>query len=378
MIKNIEQQVIWNGRETGNTWFHPRGARLPEGNVLMTCQDITGSDNFGQAHWSKTVDEGIHWSDPEPIAAFQRKAVGNGFEEGVCDVVPEYHPASGKVLLMGHNVFYKEDKLFPGAPQGHRGRHSVYCVGDENGNWGKRHELEWDDPRTTESCMCGCAQRYTLENGDVLVPLYFGERGRTDRSVTTVRYSFDGERLTFQEAGRVLSLPINRGLLEPSITKWKDVYYLTIRAEDNHGYFCTSSDGLNWSDIRPWIFDDGQALQMSTTQQRWLTHSEGLFLVYTRKTDDNINVARWRAPLFVAQMDTKQKCLIRATEQVLLPMDGDGTAPGDVVARMGNFHVTNVSPQESWITVGESRPNHHWHGDTLLARVYWEMPNGNL
>jgi hypothetical protein len=114
---------------------------------------------------------------------------------------------------------------------------------------------------------------------------------------------------------------------------------------------------------------------MSTTQQRWLTHSDGLFLVYTRKTADNFNVARWRAPLFVAQIDTEKNLLIHATEQVALPMDGDGTAPGDLVARLGNFHVTNVSPQESWITVGEGRPNHRWHGDTLLARVYWETPN---
>jgi len=372
MIKNIEREVIWNGRQTGITWFHPRAGRLPDGSVLMTCQDITGSDNFGQAHWSKTTDNGAHWSDPKPVAAFARTDIGDGYEEGVCDAVPEYHAPSGKVLLMGHNVFYKDDRLFPGAPKGWPGRHSVYCVGDGNGNWGPRLELEWDDPRTTGSFMCGCAQRYTLENGDVLVPLTFGPAGRTDKSVTTARYSFDGEKLAFQEAGRELRLEIKRGLLEPSITRWGDLFYLTIRAEDDRGYFATSSDGLSWSDIAPWTFDDGEALIMSTTQQRWLTHSEGLFLVYTRKTADNYNVARWRAPLFVAQMDMEKNHLIRATEQVIFPMDGDGTTPGDVIARMGNFHVTNVSPQQSWVTVGESRPNHGWHGDTLLGRIYWE------
>src|SRR5690606_14027755 len=123
------------------------------------------------------------------------------------------------------------------------GRHSVYCVGDENGNWGERRELVWDDPRTTETCMCGCAQRYTLDNGDVIVPLYFSPKGRADRSVTTVRYCFDGEKLTFQEAGNELRLEINRGLLEPSITQFDDLFYLTIRAEDNHGYVTESRDG---------------------------------------------------------------------------------------------------------------------------------------
>lgn len=375
MIQKIEREIIWNGRQTGGTWFHPRAAKLPDGSVLMTCQDITGSDNFGQAHWSKTVDNGAHWSEPQPVAAFQRRDIGDGFEEGVCDVVPEYHAPSGTLLAMGHNVFYKDNVLYHGAPEGWRGRHSVYTVGDGNGNWGERQELEWDDPRTTESCMCGCAQRFTLENGDVLVPLYFCPKDRMDHSVTTVRYSFDGEKLVFQEAGRELRLEVNRGLLEPSITRFGGLFYLTIRAEDNHGYFATSTDGLNWSDIVPWAFDDGELLEMSTTQQRWLTHSDGLFLVYTRKTAENFNVARWRAPIFVAQVDTEKKCLIRSTEQVALPLTGDGTAPGDLVARLGNFHVTNVSPEESWITVGEGRPNHHWHGDTLLARVCWETPN---
>lgn len=375
MIERIEREIIWNGRKAGNTWFHPRAAKLPDGSVLMTCQDITGSDNFGQTHWSRTSDHGGNWSEPRPIAAFQRKDIGGGFEEGVCDVVPEYHAPSGKVLLMGHNVFYKDNALYPGAPEGCRGRHSVYCVGDGNGNWRERRELEWDDKRAAESCMCGCAQRFTLGNGDVLVPLYFSAKGREDRSVTTVRYGFDGEILTFQEAGRSLSLPINRGLLEPSITRFGDAFYLTIRAEDNHGYFAVSADGLNWSDIKPWIFDSGESLVMSTTQQRWLTHSDGLFLVYTRKTADNLGVARWRAPLFAAQVDTRRQCLVCSTEEVVFPMDGDGTAPGDLVARLGNFHVTNVSPHESWITVGEGRPNHHWHGDTLLARVFWKLPN---
>lgn len=375
MIQKIEREIIWNGRKTGVTWFHPRASKLPDGSVLMTCQDITGSDNFGQAHWSKTSDNGKTWSEPKPIAAFQRKDIGNGFEEGVCDGVPEYHAPSGKVLLMGHNVFYKDDVLYAASPEGQPGRHSVYCVGDGNGSWGERHELQWDDPRTTETCMCGCAQRYTLDSGDVIVPLYFSPKGRKDRSVTTVRYAFDVEKLAFQEAGRELRLEVNRGLLEPSITKFGDLFYLTIRAEDNHGYIATSTDGLNWTDIKSWTFDDGESLEMSTTQQRWLTHSDGLFLVYTRKTDDNFNVARWRAPLFVAQVDTDKNCLIRSSEQIALPMDGDGMQPGDVVARMGNFHVTNVSPEESWITVGESRPNHNWHGDTLLARIYWDKQN---
>jgi hypothetical protein len=38
---------------------------------------------------------------------------------------------------------------------------------------------------------------------------------------------------------------------------------------------------------------------------------------------------------------------------------------------MGNFHVTTVSDQESWITVGEWLPRRDARGDLLLARVHW-------
>jgi hypothetical protein len=114
---------------------------------------------------------------------------------------------------------------------------------------------------------------------------------------------------------------------------------------------------------------------MSTTQQRWLTHSDSLFLVYTRKAETNRNVFRWRAPLFLAQVDLKKLTLIRRTETVVLPLIGDGINQAQHVARMGNFHVVNASARESWVTVGETLPNDGWKGDTLLARIHWAVPN---
>ena len=45
------------------------------------------------------------------------------------------------------------------------------------------------------------------------------------------------------------------------------------------------------------------------------------------------------------------------------------------VALMGNFDVTNVSPTESWVTVGEWMPRSGYRGDVLLARIHWATPN---
>jgi hypothetical protein len=136
-----------------------------------------------------------------------------------------------------------------------------------------------------------------------------------------------------------------------------------------------SDDGVNYEAKKAWACDNGEPIGMSTTQQHWLTHSDGLFLVYTRKDQSNPNVIRWRSPLWVAQVDTKRLCLIRNTEQVVLPLVGDGINKPDDVALMGNFNVTNASPTESWVTVGEWIPRRGAKGDLLMARILWAKPN---
>ena len=132
---------------------------------------------------------------------------------------------------------------------------------------------------------------------------------------------------------------------------------------------------MQWNPIQPWRWENGQSLEMSTTQQHWIQHSEGLFLVYTRKTEQNAKVFRWRSPLLIAQVNPKTLCLIRETEREVFPMIGDGINDAKHVVRMGNFHTTTVTPQESWVTVGETLPDDGWKGNTLLARIQWETPD---
>ena len=374
MIQKIESSIIWNGRAGGTTWFHPRACMVPgkpHPTALMTCQSVTGSDVFGRVHWSVSSDKGVTWSTPEPIPSLGRRNLPDGLEEGVCDVVPEYHPRTDTVLTMGHNVYYENNVL----TRPSEGRYAVYVVRDRDGRWSERRKLAWDDPRGTAMYTCGCAQRVTLEDGDVVVPLSFGPLGRTDRGVGSVLCAFDGHDVTLRRSGNELRLPVGRGLLEPSLMRLDGRFYMTIRAEDDHGYVSTSEDGLHWAEPQPWCWDDGEALTMSTTQQRWLAHNEGLFLVYTRKAEENVNVFRWRAPLYVAQVDTRTLRLMRSTEQVVLPLIGDGVKDPDHVARMGNFHVVHAAPEESWVTVGETLPHDGWKGDTLLARIHWLVPN---
>jgi len=340
----------------------------------MTCQTISGSDLFSQVFWSRSSDNGRSWMQPQPIVSLGRKLLPDGIEEGTCDVVPVYHAKTNSVLAIGHNVYYKDNVL----ARPTENRYPVYVISDAKGNWSDRKKLEWDNPKTTGIYTCGCSQRITLENGNIILALSFGpkeRKDRKDRKVCSVLCSYDGKDLTIIKSGNELELAVKRGLLEPSLVYFKNRFFMTIRAEDGHGYVTVSNNGLNWEKQRSWCWDDGEPLTMSTTQQHWLIHSHGLFLVYTRKAEHNVNVMRWRAPLYVAKVEADKLCLIRDSEKVVFPLIGDGVNDPNHVARMGNFHVVNASRYESWITVGESLPHENWKGNTLLGRIFWSRAN---
>jgi hypothetical protein len=338
---------------------------------LMTFQTIRGSDVFGPVHWSISSDQGYTWSRAVPIPAFGRRELADGLQEGVCDVVPEYHPHTDTILAIGHNVYCRNEAL----TKPDHDRYPIYTVRSRHGDWSARASLPWPGRMAPAMHTCGCAQRLVLDDGRILIPLSVGTEPGVPRSVCTMICDFDGIKLKPVARSNSLILPVERGLLEPSLAFLGNRYYMTIRAEDGHGYMTVSEDGLHWPDIQAWSWDDGEPLTMSTTQQRWITHSHGLFLVYTRKAEANVNVMRWRAPLYIAQVDLETRRLIRASERILFPLIGDGINHPAQVARMGNFHTVNAAPYESWATVGETLPNDGWRGNTLLARIRWETAN---
>jgi hypothetical protein len=336
----------------------------------MTVQSISGSDVFGPVHWSKSTDAGRSWSAPEPIPGMGRRLHPDGIEEGVCDVVPEFHEKTKTVLAMGHNVYYKNQVLTRPGEQ----RWPVYVVRNARGDWSAPRKLEWTHPEATAMYTSGCSQRITLANGDILISLSFGPLGRMDRAVATAACGFDGRQVSVKRIGNILRLPVKRGLLEPTLALFDNRYFMTIRAEDDRGYVTSSPNGLDWEEKRPWSWDDGEPLVLSSTQQRWLPHSRGLYLVYTRKTDQNAKVLRWRSPLFLARVDTARMVLLRKTEKVAIPLYGDPVNDPTGVAHLGNFHTVAASRDESLVTCGEVIPK-SFRGDTLVARLRWARPN---
>ena len=372
----ITRKVIWSNRN-GNavSYFHPRCCNMwNENGVFMTLQSISGSDFYGALQQSISSDRGNSWSDPIPVPGYEWRIVPPGISEGVCDVVPEYHAPTKTILAIGHNVYYKDGKLFDSLGDWKRndgpqlGRFPIWGVYDSSGKWiVSRRKLEIPGFENCSIYSCGSSQRQFLGEDEVLIPLTFGVFEERARHVTTVLCRYDGKSLQFLRRGNTLSLPVDRGLLEPSLIQYKGRFLMTIRAEDERGYYAESKNGLSWSEIHPWCFDDGTLLETSSTQQHFLALNDRLFLIYTRNNGNNAEAMRFRAPLYIAEINAEMQ-LIRKAERELLPILKEEKH----AAGMGNFHPVKLDETHALVTVGEERWFEHYRGDTLCAKIQIE------
>lgn len=381
-------------------WVHARAGAIPanaKGNpgptplVVMTMQKLrlSGSDVFYPLHELSSSDLGTSWSSPlelptmhrqtyfpdqEPLATGAKgftSLLKPGDETIVSDFTPQWHAATQTLLGIGHTVWYRDNRVMSPRP-----RATAYAVRlPQTGTWSQWKGLEL--PASLPEFQisgAGCIQRSDLPDGDVLLPVYGTPPAERHAAVTVLRCRFDGETLSYVSHGNILRVPTQRGLGEPSLTKFGDRFYLTLR-HDERGYISISNDGQQFSEPRPWMFDDGTELGNYNTQQHWVTHSDGLFLVYTRKGANNDHVFRHRAPLFMAQVDPEKLHVLRETERILVPERG---------ARLGNFGVVDVSPQETWVTAAEwmqPRPprgmpeKYGSDNSVFVARIQWNQPN---
>ncbi len=316
-------------------WFHPRVASVPadcgagvspaDGGAgvspaasaplaVMTLQKHLSVDDFYSGlYYMLTRDMGKTWIGPlaPPELAWDESHPGEIIS--VCDVTPGWHAPTRKVIAIGSRIRYSRDgRQLEDKPQSRAGAYAVYDP--QADKWTPWRTLEMPDPAGKfYGVMPGCVQWLVEEDGRILLPIYFNGADSPNRySATVLRCTFDGETLAYVEHGDELSLDVERGLCEPSLTKFQGKYYLTIR-NDVKGYVTTSADGLHFSPIKPWTFDDGSDLGSYNTQQHWVTHTSGLFLVYTRRGANNDHVIRNRAPLFIAQVDPEKLCAVRAT-----------------------------------------------------------------
>jgi len=372
----LELQTVTSGYDGKKCWVHARAGAIPPGApgnagatplVVMTMQSlrVERSDVFSGLWDLRSADLGRTWSKPVEQPGLRRVSPRAGVDVVACDFWPTWHAASGKLLGTGGTFAYStandEDHLDeePGFTS-----YSVYDPAKQTWADWRRMKMP-DDPKFGFS-RAGCSQRVDLSNGEILLPVYFRTLKGKKYTATIARCRFDGETLTYIEHGDELTVPIKRGFAEPSLAKVGDRFYLTLR-NDERGYVTSGTDGLHFDPPRPWKFDDGADLGSYNTQAHWAQHGEKLYLVYTRKGAKNDHVFRHRAPLFMAEVDREQLVVRRATEQVLIPERGAG---------LGNFGVTQVSPDETWVIATEwmqpkTAVDHGSDNSVYVAKVKW-------
>ncbi|MGB0582110.1 MAG: sialate O-acetylesterase [Limisphaerales bacterium] len=358
----IERTVASIGFDKTFCWVHARAGAIPakvigaeNPLVVMTMQKLklSGSDVFYALNNMHTSDLGKTWSGVDRQDVFARQKVSDRVEMTVCDFWPRWHEKTGKLLGTGHTVVYQDNKVKHVRP-----RATPYSIYDpKEHQWSAWKTLEIPDRPEFKNAGAGCVQRFDLPNGDILLPFYFKEPSQKQYNVTVALCRFDGETLSYVKHGNEMTISVQRGFVEPSVTGFGGRFYLTLR-NDVQGHVCVSDDGLNYSKPKKWTFDDGAEIGNYNTQQHWVVHEKGLFLCYNRKGAGNDHVFRHRAPLFIAQVDPEKLRIIRSTEQILVPEFG---------ARLGNFGVTDVSSDETWVTVTEWMQTKapHWNDSSI-------------
>lgn len=340
----LKLETVTKGYDGKTCWVHPRAGAIPgpTPTVVMTMQKLllTGSDVFYALNHTNSSDLGQTWTPlVENGSTLGRREEANGVIVATCDFTPKWHAKSGRLLGIGQTVRYQGDKVIHERP-----RETAFSVFDpQTATWTPWVTLTMPDAGKFYNAGAGSVQRVDLENGEILLPIYFKAQGDKYYRVTVLRCGFDGRTLRCLGQGNDLSLESGRGIYEPSLVQCAGRFYLTLR-NDTAGYVSVSDDGQTFSAPKKWTWTSGEDLGNYNTQQHWVTHGGRLYLVYTRKGAGNDHVFRHRAPLFMAEVDLATLTVKRETERILVPERG---------ARLGNFGVCEVSDNETWVTVAE-------------------------
>ena len=312
--------------------------------LSLTCADVLLGHQV-----SRSTNGGATFEKPQKLNDVEYTKNGIRTIFGIDVMI--YHPQTDKWLCFGQTMHYENDR-HPVIINGGSVTEPYFTVFDpETMTIGEIIPM----PIPYESISANPHGQPIIDNdGNILLTFYGATREDTRSRIVTALYSYDGETLKMLRSGTpiVSGAEHARGYCEPSLAKLYGKYYMTIRTDDA-AYLAVSENGFDFSEPIPWVFDNGERVESINTQQRWVRFNDALYLAYTRKTQYNSHVFRNRAPLFISRFDPDRLCLIGETERILVPELG---------ARLGNFQTTDVSDNESWVTVAEwmqyeGRPN---------------------
>lgn len=115
------------------------------------------------------------------------------------------------------------------------------------------------------------------------------------------------------------------------------------RTADAH--VARSDDGVNYTPAVEWKFDDGQPLLSTNTQQHWITHGDGLHLIYTRKGASNDHVLATAPPSSSPLRDSYP--LVSSSAPPSRSISETGVDLG------GGYAPVDVNAHETWVISSE-------------------------
>ncbi|MBR2466169.1 MAG: hypothetical protein IKB38_04490 [Clostridia bacterium] len=338
----IKLNTVMSGFSEGKCKVHARVGATADGGFVMTYQMLAtdGCDYFETPRVRVINNDNFASFTDAP----EHTPVGFDIESGVfANTVPALHKPSGKLLLLGDNVNY-----LPGTkrPDKSRPKGTYYSVFDEqNKTYLPLRPLRYEDGAPLAgNFAASCSDRCDLPDGRIFVPTYgWQPSGKLEVKIYECRFAGDVLFATGRESESIKKEDSKRGVGEPSLTYTDGQYFITLRT-DEQAMFSVSDDPLNFSKIAPVRWDTGECVPSYNTQTKWLRLGGRLYLVYTRKAENNSHVFRHRAPLWIAEFDTGRHVLIKDTEMALTPNRG---------ARCGNFGVAELSDTRALVTVAE-------------------------
>jgi len=383
LVAAIQEHVLVSGESHSGLWLGPGvifkpGEEPRDFHFFFSSTDQKGGDSIRQSfHFTasrlpRSAGDFSQWKKQWETAPYPKACLPRTNKAGYRFVPTfnwKFHRRSGKCLGIGHLLRHRENRL-----SNHLEHLAItYSVYDPTHGTFTPWESFLIEVGGKKMPCVAYGQRVELPNGDILLPFSAIKelKGRNSiRWCGAARCRFDGKKIQVVEVSNLFTHPVPRGFVEPSIAEHNGQYYMTLRAQDGHSYVTSSANGMNWGKPKPWCWENGDQIAMDQTMTKFISHSDGLFLVYTRITDENTNVFRHRAPLFIAQIDTKGVCLIRKTESTVFSNNGFS---------VGNFGVLEVSPRETWVTAAEwDRTGREIACNNLLGRIIWRSRNTHL
>lgn len=369
----LERSAVQYGYDDEFSWVNGRAGVIPASVALNPINKPTvvlpvhqvehaGPDIFQGLHTFRSRDLGLSWEGPFEEPAFRRSPVDEQVDRVrlVSNFTPRFHTASGTLLGIGENVVYERNNLLPDHP-----REIAYATFNvHNQTWSTWRVFELPDELRFANAGAGSGRRIDLDDGSILFPVYSKEAETGRFHITVVHSNFDGQTLEYiQHSNTMTVVDAGHDLYEPSLTEFNGSYYLTFR-NDEEVYITRSVDGLQFDEPQSLHFDNGQHLDSDKTRQQWVSHSDGLYLAYTRQG---------KQTLFLARVDPEELQIIEQSGHPIIPSQRGG--------RLDNLDVTVISEDETWVIATEwIKPTEvgadfAYNNLIHIARLHWLESN---